>query len=79
MILDVNSKELCLLSLITWQGPLPLFQGVQGILPDGVKNSVKWKSKIGMKTNTYNFQEKEFNIQDISELLKRELLSRQTT
>ncbi len=49
MFLDLNSDELCVLSLITWHGPLPLFEGIQGILPDGVKNSVKWKSKTGLK------------------------------
>lgn len=49
MVINLNSNELCALSLITWQGPFPLFKGVQGIIPDGVRNSVKWKSKIGLQ------------------------------
>ena len=44
--LKVNAQELCTMCVMAWPGPLPPFQGVQGVLPYGVKNVIKWKSAL---------------------------------
>ena len=48
MNLKVNAEELCTMCVMAWPGPLPPFQGVQGVLPYGVKNVIKWKSNMGL-------------------------------
>lgn len=65
MKLCFNAEELCAVCILTWPGPLPPFKGVQGILPDGVKNVVKWKSRLGLK---------KLLKQEISKLEKENLL-----
>ena len=47
--LKVSAEEVCTICVMGWPGPLPPFQGVQGILPYGVKNAIKWKSRMGLK------------------------------
>lgn len=49
MKLCFNAEQFCAVCVLTWPGPLPPFKGVQGILPEGVKNVVKWKSWLGLK------------------------------
>ena len=46
--IQVNAQEMCTMCVMAWPGPLPPFQGVQGVLPYGVKNAIKWKSALGL-------------------------------
>lgn len=47
--LKVSAEEMCAICVMGWPGPIPPFQGVQGVLPYGVKNVIKWKSRMGLK------------------------------
>ena len=58
MNLKLNAEEMCVICVMAWPGPLPPFQGVQGVLPYGVKNAIKWKSKLGLKKLIRNQHEK---------------------
>lgn len=58
MNLKLGAEEMCIICVMAWPGPLPPFQGVQGVLPYGVKNAIKWKSKLGLKKLIRNQHEK---------------------
>ena len=49
MKLKFSAEEFCALCILSWPGPLPPFKGVEGVLPYGVKNVVKWKSQLSLK------------------------------
>lgn len=58
MELKVSAEEMCTICVMGWHGPLPPFKGVQGILPYGVKNVIRWKSQIGLNKLIHNQHEK---------------------
>ena len=58
MQLQVSAQEMCTMCVMAWPGPLPPFKGVQGVLPYGVKNVIKWKSQMGLNKLIHNQHDK---------------------
>lgn len=54
----LNAEEMVALMLLHWSGSFPLGKGLEIILPYGVKNAMRWITRIGLKIAKKDFKRK---------------------